>query len=677
MISIEKELEKLSPEERKKFVVNEFYKCKDDFFYFVENYVYVRHPNKDIIKVNLFDFQYDIAYPIITGLKYGRTEKTKELLERYKYKFDFKRWMKEYIEKRYEELKEKIPLELEEYYTIIVDNLLQKQTIDTICLKSRQTGISTILQMISVWHCNFYPSKYHIIVSFKDKDAIKYLKDIKTMYRLLFPFLKSKKVKDNDHEFELIVPNVEKLEDGSLKIEYSEALRSRIICQTASEIRGDPPNLLVLDEFASYEKAEKLWESASFAVSGGGIIVIISTPKGVNNLYYKLWTMAKNTIISFKENNKNNENNISPFRLNVIHWTQLPEEEFKRRGFKKPIDWYNWKSSQLRIEGGEKAVAQELDLKFLTSGDTFIPGKIIEQYEKEKNILELKKEYQKISNTYIFEEPLENVEYIISCDVAKGVGGDYSVLYVLRFENQIKPIICLEFKSNNIDPDNFAEYIYEIYKKYSNDGKNKVWINIEQNNHGLATISYLLNSLEIDPTILLNPYDFKRNKFKDKFKGFETDKTSRDLMLNTFREVITELFPPITSSLFDEIKVFIDKGKKIEAQTGYHDDHIMAFGIGLFSYYKILPLYKQFLKDKGLISIDLELFSSKIDSIGEIEKKYNIDKKEENKMKKIKENKEEIILHKKISEVKNEDYLKIKYLSTLIKEDEIDDIFIF
>tara|TARA_Y100000389_G_scaffold173962_1_gene183523 strand:- start:430 stop:804 length:375 start_codon:yes stop_codon:yes gene_type:complete len=58
---------------------------------------------------------------------------------------------------------------------------------------------------------------------------------------------------------------------------------------------------------------------------------------------------------------------------------------------------------------------------------------------------------------------------------------------------------------------------------------------------------------------------------------------TRPLCINKFREFVGDKSVVIRSKrLLEEMKVFIWRNGRPEAQTGYNDDLVMSFGIGMF-----------------------------------------------------------------------------------------------
>jgi hypothetical protein len=65
--------------------------------------------------------------------------------------------------------------------------------------------------------------------------------------------------------------------------------------------------------------------------------------------------------------------------------------------------------------------------------------------------------------------------------------------------------------------------------------------------------------------------------------GFTMSLRTRPLVVNKFREYVGDRSVTIRSKrLLEEMKVFIWKNGRPEAQSGYHDDLVMSFGMGMF-----------------------------------------------------------------------------------------------
>ena len=569
----------LPKDQQRILVIQEFKKCRDNFKYFVDNYAYIRHPSAGIIKVKFFDFQYDVCIPISIALKYGRTQRTYQELSKYKPHYDYDKHMK-FLTEYYLDTYKQIPAEFHDFYRTTIKHPEYWYYVDTILLKSRQTGLSTALQQLINWHINFYPSVYDLVLSQGDREAKKFVADIQRSYELIPGYLRAEKVKRNDHELWVTL-------SGKDMVSGVQALPP-----TPKAGRGYSPNLVVLDEFAFWEKPEETYTAISMALSGGGIMVIISTPNGIGNLYHKLWEMSKKEFSVYVER-KDSSNTPKPkpgiFRPVVVHWSQLPIEEFKRRGFENPIDWYRFMANKLMVEGGERKVAQELDLDFITSGESLIPHDILKQLksqtlESDQKITITKSDY--IEGLTIYEEPKPNSLYILGVDVSEGVGKDYSVIYVIKINVNGEPIIpqvVAKYSNNRIPPKEFAQVIKTIGELYNN-----ALINFEKNNPGLVVYTELIDNKLYDPILIMNRYNPTSGKFTKGEKGWRTTRSSKPYLLSilksftiTYKDILK-----LPNSLLDEFLTF--------HESSYTDDEVIAYGLAIVAY-QLLDKYREFL----------------------------------------------------------------------------------
>ena len=576
-------------------VKNEFTRCKNDFEYYANTYAKIRHPNAGVIPMKLFDFQVDVARPITTALMAGRNEDCIKKLRQIKETFNYKKWRKEYLEMNLD-LMALIPKEIHEHYTMTILHPQFREKVDTIILKSRQTGVSTLFQQICLWHTNFRSNALDLIVSMSDREAKKFLNDCSTSYSLLNPLIKAKKLKLNDHEL-------------WTSISGSKAHKSVIQALPPTEDAGRSfaPNLIVLDEFAAYRDPESVWTAISMSVSGGGLVVIIATPKGVGNLFHQFWTSVNKSFgISMPTITKqcDDDDSIaqianSNFRPYCLHWSQLPLEEYKRRGFKDAVSWYNHMKTYVSMKDGDKAVAQELDLKFLSSGDTVISGRVLEAlYHKTlesfstPTILN-----QGIKNLKVFEPPIDGCEYMIGADAAEGTGGDFSTMHILKIPNMSKmevlPTIVAEYASNTIIPRNFAVMLFNAMLLYNN-----AWIIPERNNAGISVIDKLVELLEEKSLTfkLMNTFNLSKNTFRSNEKGWDEKKNTRQFLLSYMVDFITNNFDNIfiTSNLYAEFLTFIDNGRRWAHMNGFQDDLIFCHALALVGI-NILQRYKEYL----------------------------------------------------------------------------------
>lgn len=563
------EFKSLSMKEKTNIAIEEFNKCQESYEYYFRNYAYTRHPNKGLIKMKPFDFQLDATVPISYVLQHGRTEKAKQKLKNYKFKFDYKNWWNK-ISEECIELAKTVPSELHNYYKITVQHEDYPLRIDTIILKSRQTGLSTSFRQLCIWYTNFLSYKRTLVLSKTDREAKKFLKDTIISWDHIPVYIKSRKISKNEHELWL-----------SMTGEESYASAIQVIPPVTDAGRSFDPNLIILDEFSTYANSE-LWTAITMSVSAGGILVIISTPKGVKNLYHNIWV---NTNRSFSVGISNEE---SSFRPVVIHWSQMPKEEFIRRGFDSPLAWYKHMSSKIAMKRGKKAVAQELDLSFEASGDT-IDYEVIKSLKS--NALETKTSpiilKTGVPNLIIYEKPKKDQIYMIGVDTAEGVHQDSDSLHVLKLTQHSWEVVAY-FNANNISIKTYKDFVKEVGEFY-----NEAYLNIEKNNHGHVLLAYLVEDEEYNPNKILNTYSFANNKFSKDSKGWSSNKSTRNAMVRILLDHLIDNKDNLELPLptIEQLQTFVLRNGKWEAEAGYHDDDIISLGLAHIGCL-LLPKYK-------------------------------------------------------------------------------------
>ena len=164
--------------------------------------------------------------------------------------------------------------------------------------------------------------------------------------------------------------------------------------------------------------------------------------------------------------------------------------------------------------------------------------------------------------------------YAIGADVAEGLeDGDFSVGEVLNRDTGAQ---AAEWHGH-IDPDLFGEELVKLGTFY-----NKAWIGPEANNHGISTnkaiVKLRYNRLYRRERAL----DEKHAEPTDKL-GWLTTSITRPIILDNMATAIREGNLIIKSrKLLNECLTFVKNTKgKPEAQSGCHDDTVMATAIAL------------------------------------------------------------------------------------------------
>lgn len=447
-----------------------------------------------------------------------------------------------------------------------------------IVLKSRQTGFSTLTAGYIAWLICFHRAKEIVVVANKQDNAQGFIRKIKT-------FIKKSP--------DWMVPQLES--DNKKSIELMNGSKVTAQATTGDAGRSESLSLLVVDEAAMIEnsKVDDLWAAAYPTLSLGGSAIIISTPKGVASFYHKQWLSAVN-----KE---------SDFVPLVAHWTEHPVygaaaiwecqkcNHKQDTGNKNPLKpkvvcdecgedslfptspWYLEQKKQL---GDPRKVAQELDMDFLGSGDQVIA----EEYIKvaERNCKVPLKVIGWDNNLWVWVEPEDEHEYLISADVARGDGSDFSALHVIDLHTREQ---VAEYKGK-LPPDLFAKFMVELGYEY-----NDALLVTEANSIGLATC---LKLVEMDyPNIF---YSMKGMHGRDRRKmekalrnkesmvpGFQTTLTTRPLIIAQLeQEVRTGAVTIRSTRTISELRTLIYNNGRPEAMFGYNDDLSMSLSIGLY-----------------------------------------------------------------------------------------------
>ena len=468
-----------------------------------------------------------------------------------------------------------VPFNLYDYQEGCIQSFKEKRF--NIWLKTRQTGASTIAAGYISWLICFKSAKEIVVVANKKKNAQGFIRKVKLIIKACPKWL---------------IPEIDNDNMGSIVLKNGSRVEAE--ATTSDSARSESLSLLVIDEAAAIEtnKVNDLWAAAYPTLSLGGSGIIISTPKGVGNFYHKQWIAA--------ENGENDFNKIK------VHWTMHPvyskgtvwtcqECNFKQdqSDFNHPVCDACGKSSlkpsspwyvdQCRQLGDPRKIAQELDMDFLGSGDNVIQNEYIKQAET--NVIPPKTISGFDNNLWIWEEPKEKSEYLISADVSRGDGSDYSACHVLKLDKLTTEQVA-EYKGK-LPPDIYAKLLVELGRKYNN-----ALLAVEANSIGYATC---LKIVELEyPNIFYSMRGQFTNRDKRKLEksmlnsdgmvpGFQTTTATRPLVVTQLEEKVrTETVIIRSTRTVTEFRTLIWKPNgKAEALDGYNDDLSMALGIGL------------------------------------------------------------------------------------------------
>jgi hypothetical protein len=419
-----------------------------------------------------------------------------------------------------------------------------------IILKSRQMGISTLVAAYSLWLMIFNKDKNILLISLKQEDAKEVITKVRFANENLPTWLKMKC-----------------LEDNRLSLKYANGSGIKAASTTKKSGVGQALSLLIIDEAGLIDEAEELWTSAQPTLSTGGNAIILSTPRGVGNWFHKMWVGAEEGGDPAKKIGKNG---FHPIKL---PWHLHPERD------------QTWRDIEGAKQGNPKKAAQEFDCDFLATGDNVVDLAIIEYYKKTKRC-EPVAIGEFCRDLWKWQPPDYNHSYIVSADVARGDGADFSAAHVIDISTSA-PTQVAEYKGQ-MGTKEFGNFLVSLATEY-----NSALLIIERENIGWAAIQAVIDRGY--PNLFYSSADLKyvdvqrqlSNKYDSDDKkivpGFSTNIKTRPLVIahleQFFREKAIEIYSQRTLA---ELETFIWKNGKAQAMQGYNDDLVMALGIALW-----------------------------------------------------------------------------------------------
>lgn len=220
---------------------------------------------------------------------------------------------------------------------------------------------------------------------------------------------------------------------------------------------------------------------------------------------------------------------------------------------------------------------------FLSSGNTVLEPEILGFYDKK--VADPIEKRGIGGDLWIWKYPDVTHSYIVSADVARGDGEDYSGAIVLDVETCEQ---VAEYKGK-IDTQAFGRMLVSIATEY-----NSALLIIDNKNIGWSTVQIAIDlkypnlyySYKNDPFLdenihLRRAYDMATKD--DMVPGLTTTTRIRPVLVSKLENYFRDFGIGIYSRrLLNELKVFVWIGGKPQAQRGYNDDLVMALAMALY-----------------------------------------------------------------------------------------------
>jgi len=435
-----------------------------------------------------------------------------------------------------------IPFKMYKFQEKLIENFHNHRF--NICKMPRQTGKSTTCVSYLLHYAVFNDNVNIGILANKASTARELLERLQTAYENLPKWMQQGIISWNK---------------GSLMLENG----SKIIAAStsASAVRGMSFNIIFLDEFAFIPNhiADQFFSSVYPTISSGKStkVIIVSTPKGMNH-FYRLWHDAER---------KKNE-----YIPTEVHWSEVPGRDEA------------WKAQTISNTSAQQ-FAQEFECEFLGSVDTLIAASKLRSLVYDDPIKSNK-------GLDIYEDPIEDHNYIMTVDVARGIEHDYSAFIVFDITTFPYKIVA-KYRNNEIKPMLLPSIVEQVATAY-----NKSFVLVEINDIGDQVAGILHFDLEYDNLLMcamrgragqLVGQGFSGTKSQ---LGLKMSKTVKKIGCSNLKTLVEDdklIFSDY--DLISELTTFIQKNHSFEAEEGCNDD--LAMCLVIFSWLVIQPYFKE------------------------------------------------------------------------------------
>jgi len=453
--------------------------------------------------------------------------------------------------------------------------------------KPRQAGVSTTTaayMAIKVGFADVDNPEAVLIIANKQELAFEFLAKIKDFLSQLPRWVWGPEYYGNaKNEAKSIF-----ITDSKKEIKLPNGSRVKAVATSKDALRGFTPTYLIMDEAAYIDNGAEVFGAALTALGTGGKATLISTPNGMDALYYKTYDLAvkkenKFNIIEMKwyedlRYNKDLKWVKDEVIEDEVEFTFASYERRVKDGWKPTSSWYEEMCRGMNNDA--KMIAQELDVSFIGSGGNVISEEYI-KFQNDFNVKDPVITKGAENETWIWELPEEGHQYIMGVDVSRGDGEDSSTIVVVDFTTMEQ---VLEYKGK-IQPDLLAQLVEEYGEMY------KAYTVVDVT--GGMGVSTVLKLLEFNYKRL--HYDNANGKIlsarqrelssystSEKIPGFHATSVRLPMISNLEYKIRTNGIKIRSARMTSEMKTFIYKNGRPDHQEGYHDDLLMALGMSLW-----------------------------------------------------------------------------------------------
>jgi hypothetical protein len=471
-----------------------------------------------------------------------------------------------------------VPFEMYPFQEKLIDNFHKNRF--NICKMPRQTGKSTTCVSYLLHYAVFNDNVNIAILANKASTARDLLGRLQLAYENLPKWMQQGIISWNK---------------GSLELENGSKISSN--STSSSAVRGGSYNVIFLDEFAFIPNhiADDFFASVYPTISSGQStkVIIVSTPRGMNH-FYRMWHDA--------ERGKNE------YVPTDVHWSEVPGRDAA------------WKEQTI-ANTSEQQFKVEFECEFLGSVNTLInPSKL-------RNLV-YEDPIKRNAGLDVYEHPKEENNYLITVDVARGLGNDYSAFIVFDITNFPYKAVA-KYRNNEIKPMLFPSIIHEVAKGY-----NDAWLLVEVNDIGDQVANILHFDLEYDNVLMCamrgragqivgSGFSGKKSQL-----GVRMTAAVKKLGCSNLKTLLEDdKLLTVDYDIISELTTFAQKHNSFEAEEGCNDD--LAMCLVIFSWLVAQDYFKEmtdndvrkriYEEQKNQIEQDMSPFGFISDGLDEME----------------------------------------------------------
>ena len=435
-----------------------------------------------------------------------------------------------------------VPFNMYEFQEKLIRNFHENRF--NICKMPRQTGKSTTCVSYLLHYAVFNDNVNIAILANKASTARDLLGRLQLAYENLPSWMQQGIISWNK---------------GSLELENGSKISAN--STSSSAVRGGSYNVIFLDEFAFIPNhiADDFFASVYPTISSGQStkVIIVSTPRGMNH-FYRMW-----------HDSEKGKNEYIP---TDVHWSEVPGRD------------QVWKEQTI-ANTSEQQFKVEFECEFLGSVNTLInPSKL-------RNLV-YEDPVQRNAGLDIYKKSEPEHNYLLTVDVARGLGNDYSAFVVFDITNFPYQVVA-KYRNNEIKPMLFPNIIQQTAKAY-----NDAWVLVEVNDIGEQVASILHYDLEYENMLMaamrgragqVVGHGFSGKKSQ---MGVRTTAQVKKLGCSNLKTLLED--DKIITTDYDiisELTTFAQKHNSFEAEEGCNDD--LAMCLVIFSWLVAQDYFKE------------------------------------------------------------------------------------